>query len=80
SWFARQGMDLQGSLLDHQQNGIDGTEAMTHIVQMQLEKLNPQILDTFRQTMKMEDLSARGDARQAMAEKFNLGAMFGDAQ
>uniref|UniRef100_UPI003450094D phage tail tape measure protein n=1 Tax=Salmonella enterica TaxID=28901 RepID=UPI003450094D len=54
--------------------------AMTHIVQMQLEKMNPQILDTFRQTMKIEDLSARGDALQAMAEKFNLGAMFGDAQ
>ncbi|EHR4012759.1 phage tail tape measure protein [Salmonella enterica subsp. enterica serovar Newport] len=80
SWFARQGMDLQGSLLEHQQNGIDVTEAMTHIVQMQLEKMNPQILDTFRQTMKIEDLSARGDALQAMAEKFNLGAMFGDAQ
>lgn len=56
------------------------TEAMTHIVQMQLEKMNPQILDAFRQTMKIEDLSARGDALQAMTEKFNLGAMFGDAQ
>ncbi len=53
---------------------------MAHIVQMQLEKMNPQILDTFRQTMKIEDLSARGDALQAMVEKFNLGAMFGDAQ
>ncbi len=42
--------------------------------------MNPQILDTFRQTMKIEDLSARGDALQAMTEKFNLGAMFGDAQ
>ncbi|VEB51473.1 tail protein [Salmonella enterica subsp. enterica] len=73
-------MDLQGSLLEHQQNGIGVTEAMTHIVQMQLEKMNPQILDTFRQTMKIEDLSARGDALQAMVEKFNLGAMFGDAQ
>lgn len=80
SWFARQGVDLQGSLLEHQQNGIGVTEAMTHIVQMQLEKMNPQILDTFRQTMKIEDLSARGDALQAMTEKFNLGAMFGDAQ
>ncbi|TQS64025.1 hypothetical protein DSB75_31365, partial [Salmonella enterica subsp. enterica serovar Typhimurium] len=80
SWFARQGVDLQGSLLEHQQNGIGVTEAMTHIVQMQLEKMNPQILDTFRQTMKIEDLSARGDALQAMVEKFNLGAMFGDAQ
>ncbi|EJM9857378.1 phage tail tape measure protein [Salmonella enterica] len=80
SWFARQGVDLQGSLLEHQQNGIGVTEAMAHIVQMQLEKMNPQILDTFRQTMKIEDLSARGDALQAMTEKFNLGAMFGDAQ
>ncbi|EHL1799876.1 phage tail tape measure protein [Salmonella enterica subsp. enterica] len=80
SWFTRQGVDLQGSLLEHQQNGIGVTEAMTHIVQMQLEKMNPQILDTFRQTMKIEDLSARGDALQAMTEKFNLGAMFGDAQ
>ncbi|EDT2942598.1 phage tail tape measure protein [Salmonella enterica subsp. enterica] len=80
SWFARHGVDLQGSLLEHQQNGIGVTEAMAHIVQMQLEKMNPQILDTFRQTMKIEDLSARGDALQAMAEKFNLGAMFGDAQ
>ncbi|WP_139771215.1 phage tail tape measure protein, partial [Salmonella enterica] len=80
SWFARQGVDLQGSLLEHQQNGIGVTEAMAHIVQMQLEKMNPQILDTFRQTMKIEDLSARGNALQAMTEKFNLGAMFGDAQ
>ncbi|MEX8551147.1 phage tail tape measure protein [Salmonella enterica] len=80
SWFARQGVDLQGSLLEHQQNGIGVTEAMTHIVQMQLEKMNPQILDTFRQTMKIEDLSVRGDALQAITEKFNLGAMFGDAQ
>ncbi|EEJ7235990.1 phage tail tape measure protein [Salmonella enterica subsp. salamae] len=77
-WFASQGVDLQGSLLEHQQNGIGITDAMTHIVQMQLEKMNPQILDTFRQTMKIEDLAARGDALQAMAEKFNLGAMFGD--
>ncbi|EJB7357019.1 phage tail tape measure protein [Salmonella enterica] len=80
SWFARQGVDLQGSLLEHQQNGIGVTEAMTHIVQMPLEKMNPQILDTFRQTMKIEDLSARGNALQTMTEKFNLGAMFGDAQ
>ncbi|EEE2002038.1 phage tail tape measure protein [Salmonella enterica subsp. enterica serovar Kotte] len=79
-WFASQGVDLQGSLLEHQQNGIGITDAMTHIVQMQLEKMNPQILDTFRQTMKIEDLAARGDALQAMAEKFNLGAMFGDRQ
>lgn len=28
----------------------------------------------------MRIFSARGDALQAMAEKFNLGAMFGDAQ
>ncbi|MIG38951.1 phage tail tape measure protein [Salmonella enterica subsp. enterica] len=79
-WFASQGVDLQGSLLEHQQNGIGITDAMTHIVQMQMEKMNPQILDTFRQTMKIEDLAARGDALQAMAEKFNLGAMFGDRQ
>lgn len=79
-WFASQGVDLQGSLLEHQQNGIGITDAMTHIVQTQLEKMNPQILDTFRQTMKIEDLAARGDALQAMAEKFNLGAMFGDRQ
>ncbi|MDI4751681.1 hypothetical protein MJL81_30970, partial [Salmonella enterica subsp. enterica serovar Anatum] len=47
-------------------NARPNTEAMAHIVQMQLEKMNPQILDTFRQTMKIEDLSARGDALQAM--------------
>lgn len=79
-WFASQGVDLQGSLLEHQQNGIGITDAMTHIVQMQLEKMNPQILDTFKQTMKIEDLSARSDALRAMAETFNLNEMFGDSQ
>ncbi|EAO6409209.1 phage tail tape measure protein [Salmonella enterica] len=79
-WFASQGVDLQGSLLEHQQNGIGITDAMTHIVQMQLEKMNPQILDTFKQTMKIEDLSARNDALRAMAETFNLNEMFGDSQ
>ena len=43
SWFASQGVDLQGSLLEHQQNGMGVSEAMTHIVQMQLEKMNPVI-------------------------------------
>ncbi len=53
---------------------------MTHIVQMPLSSsTNLQILDTFRQTMKIED-SARGNALQTMTEKFNLGAMFGDAR
>ncbi|ECJ4508228.1 phage tail tape measure protein [Salmonella enterica subsp. salamae] len=79
-WFASQGVDLQGSLLEHQQNGIGITDAMTHIVQMQLEKMNPQILDTFKQTMKIDDLSARSDALRAMAETFNLNEMFGDSQ
>ncbi|EHE6251517.1 phage tail tape measure protein [Salmonella enterica] len=79
-WFASQGVDLQGSLLEHQQNGIGVTDAMTHIVQMQLEKMDPQILDAFRQTMKIEDLSARSDALRAMAETFNLNEMFGDSQ
>lgn len=79
-WFASQGVDLQGSLLEYQQNGIGITDAMTHIVQMQLEKMNPQILDTFKQTMKIEDLSARSDALRAMAETFNLNEMFGDSQ
>ncbi|EAW1174257.1 phage tail tape measure protein [Salmonella enterica subsp. enterica] len=79
-WFASQGVDLQGSLLEHQQNGIGITDAMTHIVQMQLEKMNPQILDTFKQTLKIEDLSARSDALRAMAETFNLNKMFGDSQ
>lgn len=80
NWFARQGVDLQGSLLEHQQNGIGVTEAMAHIVQMQLEKMHPQILETFKQTMKMEDQSARSEALIAMADKFNLGALFGDTQ
>ncbi|QLZ61838.1 phage tail tape measure protein [Citrobacter freundii] len=80
AWFASQGVDLQASLLEHQQNGIGTTEAMTHIVQMELEKMNPQILETLKQTMKIEDLSTRGDALQAMTEKFNLGALFGDPQ
>ncbi|EDV0904752.1 phage tail tape measure protein [Salmonella enterica subsp. salamae] len=79
-WFASQGVDLQGSLLEHQQNGIGITDAMTHIVQMQLEKMAPQILETFKQTMKIEDLSARSDALRAMAETFNLNEMFGDSQ
>ena len=55
SWFASQGVDLQGSLLEHQQNGMGVSEAMTHIVQMQLEKMNPAILDTFKRTMQIED-------------------------
>ncbi|MFT3060432.1 phage tail tape measure protein [Enterobacter sp. 03-F-07-AD-ECC] len=80
NWFASQGVDLQGSLLEHQQNGIGVTEAMAHIVQMQLEKMHPQILETFKQTMKMEDQSARREALIAMADKFNLGALFGDTQ
>ncbi|MBE4882904.1 phage tail tape measure protein [Enterobacter cloacae complex sp. P39RS] len=80
SWFASQGVDLQGSLLEHQQNGTGVTEAMVHIVQMQLDKMNPLILDTFKQTMKIEDLSARSDALQAMVSKFNLGTLFGDAR
>ena len=80
NWFASQGVDLQGSLLEHQQNGIGVTEAMAHIVQMQLEKMHPQILETFKQTMKMEDQSARREALIAMAHKFNLGALFGDTQ
>ncbi|WP_353798257.1 phage tail tape measure protein [Enterobacter cloacae] len=80
NWFASQGVDLQGSLLEHQQNGIGVTEAMAHIVQMQLEKMHPQILETFKQTMKMEDQSARSEALIAMADKFNLGALFGDTQ
>lgn len=79
-WFASRGVDLRGSLLEHQQNGVGVVEAMTHIVQMQLEKMNPQILDTFKRTMRIEDLSARGDALRAMAEKFNLSEMFGDPQ
>ncbi|EOX8480694.1 phage tail tape measure protein [Salmonella enterica subsp. indica] len=79
-WFASQGVDLQGSLLEHQQNGIGITDAMTHIVQMQLEKMNPQILETFKQTMKIEDLSARSDALRAMAATFSLNEMFGDSQ
>ncbi|EAO2687531.1 phage tail tape measure protein [Salmonella enterica] len=79
-WFASQGVDLQGSLREQQQNGVGVTEAMTHIVQMQLDKMNPQILEAFKQTMKIEDLSARGDALQAVVEKFNLGAMFNDSQ
>ncbi|PNF12848.1 phage tail tape measure protein [Enterobacter cancerogenus] len=77
-WFASQGVDLQGSLLEHQQNGIGVTEAMAHIVQMQLEKMNPQILETFKQDMKIEGLSARNDALQAVVNKFNLGTLFDD--
>ncbi|WP_435951678.1 phage tail tape measure protein [Dryocola sp. BD626] len=80
SWFASHGVDLQGSLLEHQQNGTGTIEAMTHIVQMQLEKMSPQILDTFKNTMKIEDLSARSDALKAMVDKFNISAMFGDQQ
>ncbi|CAH5052155.1 hypothetical protein AI2839V1_0237, partial [Enterobacter cloacae] len=80
NWFASQGVDLQGSLLEHQQNGTGVTEAMAHIVQMQLEKTNPRILETFKQTMKIEDLSARSDALQAMVSRFNLGALFGDTR
>jgi len=80
SWFASQGVDLRGSLLEHQQNGVDVTEAMTHIVQMQLDKMNPQILDALKQTMKIEDLAARGDAVKAISTQFNLNAMFDDAQ
>lgn len=79
-WFASQGVDLQGSLLEHQQNGTGVIEAMAHIVQMQLEKMNPLIIDTFKQTMKIEDLSARSNALKAMVDKFNLGALFGDAR
>ncbi|MCQ6483119.1 hypothetical protein NPN19_25130, partial [Vibrio parahaemolyticus] len=51
-----------------------------HIVQMQLEKMNPAILDTFKRTMQIEDLSARSNALQSMVTQFNLGEMFGDAQ
>ncbi|HGD3424775.1 TPA: phage tail tape measure protein [Enterobacter hormaechei] len=80
NWFVSQGVDLQGSLLEHQQNGSGVTEAMVHIVQMQLEKMNPLILDTFKQTMKIEDLPARSDALQAIVDKFNLGTLFGDAR
>lgn len=80
NWFARQGVDLQGSLMDHQQNGVGVSEAMIHIVQMQLEKMNPQILETFRQTMKIEDISMRGDALKSIVTKFNLGEMFGDVK
>ncbi|MCS2152649.1 phage tail tape measure protein [Scandinavium goeteborgense] len=80
NWFSRQGVDLRGSLMDHQQNGIGVTEAMIHVVQMQLEKMNPQILETLRQTMKIEDLSMRGDALKSMVTKFNLGEMFSDAK
>lgn len=80
SWFASQGVDLRGSLLEHQQNGVGVTEAMTHIVQMQLDKMNPQILDALKQTMKIEDLAARGDALKAVSTQFNLNAMFDDAQ
>lgn len=71
---------MQGSLLEHQQNGMSVSEAMTHIVQMQLEKMNPAILDTFKRTMQIEDLSARSTALQSMVAQFNLGEMFGDAQ
>lgn len=53
---------------------------MTHIVQMQLEKMNPAILGTFKRTMQIEDLSARSNALQSMVTQFNLGEMFGDAQ
>lgn len=53
---------------------------MTHIVQMQLEKMNPAILDTFKRTMQIEDLSARSNALQSMVSQFNLGEMFGDVQ
>ena len=56
------------------------SEAMTHIVQMQLEKMNPAILGTFKRTMQIEDLSARSNALQSMVTQFNLGEMFGDAQ
>lgn len=49
------------------------SEAMTHIVQMQLEKMNPAILDTFKRTMQLEDLSARSNALQSMVTQFNLG-------
>ena len=80
NWFASQGVDLQGSLLEHQQNGMGVSEAMTHIVQMQLEKMNPAILGTFKRTMQIEDLSARSNALQSMVTQFNLGEMFGDAQ
>ncbi|MGD3028748.1 phage tail tape measure protein, partial [Escherichia coli] len=66
NWFASQGVDLQGSLLEHQQNGMGVSEAMTHIVQMQLEKMNPAILGTFKRTMQIEDLSARSNALQSM--------------
>ncbi|WP_105198591.1 phage tail tape measure protein [Escherichia albertii] len=80
NWFVSQGVDLQGSLLEHQQNGMGVSEAMIHIVQTQLEKMNPAILDTFKRTMQIEDLSARSNALQSMVTQFNLGEMFGDAQ
>ena len=42
--------------------------------------MNPAILDTFKRTMQIEDLSARSNALQSMVTQFNLGEMFGDAQ
>ncbi|WP_156566431.1 phage tail tape measure protein [Metakosakonia massiliensis] len=80
NWFASQGVDLRGSLLEHQQNGMGVAQAMAHIVEMQLQKMNPLILDQFKQAMKIDDLSARADALQALVTQFNLGEMFGDRQ